>query len=86
MIAEQALAEPRWHPASQSVPGPAGKVPRDWESQLNLRGWNRVCHCANCRARPAALGCGIDAAGSLRPFPAGRTTEVAALMETFKSP
>jgi hypothetical protein len=28
------LAEPRWHPADQPVPGPAGKVPADWESEL----------------------------------------------------
>jgi hypothetical protein len=30
-----ALAAPRWHPATQSVPGPQGKVPRDWQSRLN---------------------------------------------------
>ncbi|HTV92668.1 MAG TPA: UBP-type zinc finger domain-containing protein [Verrucomicrobiae bacterium] len=29
------LADPRWHPADQPVPGPAGKVPADWESRLN---------------------------------------------------
>jgi Zn-finger in ubiquitin-hydrolases and other protein len=29
------LAEPRWHPKDQPVPGPHGKVPRDWESQLH---------------------------------------------------
>jgi hypothetical protein len=30
-----ALAAPRWHPATQPVPGPHGKVPRDWQSRLN---------------------------------------------------
>jgi hypothetical protein len=35
VIAGEALAPPRWHPEDQPVPGPAGKVPRDWESQLN---------------------------------------------------
>ncbi|MCB0893328.1 MAG: UBP-type zinc finger domain-containing protein [Propionibacteriaceae bacterium] len=29
------LAEPRSHPADQAIPGPAGRVPADWESQLN---------------------------------------------------
>lgn len=29
------LLEPRSHPLDQPVPGPAGKVPPDWESQLN---------------------------------------------------
>ena len=29
------LADPRWHPADQPVPGPRGKVPADWESLLN---------------------------------------------------
>jgi hypothetical protein len=29
------LAAPRWHPESQPVPGPTGKVPRDWESRLH---------------------------------------------------
>jgi hypothetical protein len=29
------LAAPDSHPRSQPVPGPAGRVPRDWESQLN---------------------------------------------------
>ena len=29
------LAEPRSHPESQPVPGPRGRVPRDWESRLN---------------------------------------------------
>jgi hypothetical protein len=35
VIPDEPLAEPRWHPKDQPVPGPAGKVPRDWESQLN---------------------------------------------------
>ncbi len=30
-----ALAPPHSHPASQPVPGPAGKVPRDWQSRLH---------------------------------------------------
>jgi hypothetical protein len=29
------LAEPRWHPADQPVPGPEGHVPRDWQELLN---------------------------------------------------
>jgi hypothetical protein len=29
------LAAPRSHPADQPVPGPAGKVPRDWQRQLH---------------------------------------------------
>lgn len=29
------LAPPHAHPKSQSVPGPEGSVPEDWESQLN---------------------------------------------------
>ncbi len=29
------LAGPESHPAHQSVPGPAGRVPADWQSQLN---------------------------------------------------
>ncbi|MBV9262940.1 MAG: UBP-type zinc finger domain-containing protein [Candidatus Eremiobacteraeota bacterium] len=28
------LAEPRWHPKNQPVPGPEGNVPSDWESRL----------------------------------------------------
>jgi hypothetical protein len=28
------LAPPRWHPDDQPAPGPAGKVPPDWESRL----------------------------------------------------
>jgi hypothetical protein len=35
MIPGEKLAEPRWHPEDQPVPGPAGKVPRDWESRLH---------------------------------------------------
>jgi hypothetical protein len=30
-----ALAPPRHHPETQPVPGPAGRVPRDWESHLH---------------------------------------------------
>jgi hypothetical protein len=29
------LAPPHSHPNDQPVPGPAGRVPRDWESKLN---------------------------------------------------
>jgi hypothetical protein len=29
------LAPPDHHPLSQPTPGPAGRVPRDWESRLN---------------------------------------------------
>jgi hypothetical protein len=29
------LPEPRWHPKNQPVPGPAGKVPRDWQLRLH---------------------------------------------------
>jgi len=29
------LAEPRSHPAGQSVPGPRDRVPADWQSKLN---------------------------------------------------
>ena len=35
MISGEKLAEPRWHPEDQPAPGPAGKVPRDWESRLH---------------------------------------------------
>ena len=28
------LAGPESHPAGQPTPGPAGRVPKDWESQL----------------------------------------------------
>jgi hypothetical protein len=30
-----ALAPPRAHPRTQPVPGPAGRVPRDWQRHLN---------------------------------------------------
>src|ERR1700735_5621226 len=30
-----ALAGPECHPSTQPVPGPAGRVPRDWERHLN---------------------------------------------------
>ena len=30
-----ALAPPQHHPMDQPVPGPAGRVPRDWRSKLN---------------------------------------------------
>ena len=29
------LAPPTSHPADQPVPGPAGRVPEDWEIRLN---------------------------------------------------
>jgi hypothetical protein len=29
------LAAPQHHPASQPVPGPAGRVPRDWQQHLH---------------------------------------------------
>jgi hypothetical protein len=29
------LAAPEHHPVDQPVPGPAGRVPRDWEERLN---------------------------------------------------
>jgi Zn-finger in ubiquitin-hydrolases and other protein len=29
------LAAPRWHPEEQPVPGPQGRVPRNWRSLLN---------------------------------------------------
>lgn len=29
------LAAPRWHPPDQPVPGPQGRVPRDWQALLN---------------------------------------------------
>ncbi|MBV8600049.1 MAG: UBP-type zinc finger domain-containing protein [Candidatus Eremiobacteraeota bacterium] len=28
------LAPPRWHPDDQPVPGPHGRVPRDWQKKL----------------------------------------------------
>jgi Zn-finger in ubiquitin-hydrolases and other protein len=34
-LQSEKLAPPRWHPEEQPVPGPAGKVPADWESQLH---------------------------------------------------
>jgi hypothetical protein len=30
-----ALAPPEHHPADQGVPGPGGRVPRDWQSHLH---------------------------------------------------
>jgi hypothetical protein len=30
-----ALAEPQHHPLDQPAPGPAGRVPEDWQSKLN---------------------------------------------------
>jgi hypothetical protein len=30
-----ALAPPEHHPLDQPVPGPAGRVPRDWQAHLN---------------------------------------------------
>ncbi|MFZ0691055.1 MAG: UBP-type zinc finger domain-containing protein [Acidobacteriaceae bacterium] len=35
MITGAELLPPRAHPKNQPVPGPAGKVPADWESLLN---------------------------------------------------
>jgi len=35
MVEGMKLAAPHAHPPSQPVPGPAGKVPPDWESKLN---------------------------------------------------
>ncbi|MGN7800396.1 UBP-type zinc finger domain-containing protein [Leifsonia sp. 22587] len=32
------LAPPESHPTTQSVPGPADRVPRDWERRLEERG------------------------------------------------
>jgi hypothetical protein len=29
------LADPRWHPKDQPVPGPSGKVPDDWQAELS---------------------------------------------------
>jgi hypothetical protein len=29
------LAPPQHHPLQQPAPGPAGRVPRDWEQQLH---------------------------------------------------
>jgi ubiquitin-hydrolase Zn-finger-containing protein len=35
MISGPKLAPPRWHPENQPAPGPAGKVPEDWQSRLH---------------------------------------------------
>lgn len=35
VFAGPSLAAPRWHPVDQPVPGPAGRVPPDWESLLH---------------------------------------------------
>ena len=35
MVAGQQLAAPHSHPANQPAPGPAGKVPHNWQSKLN---------------------------------------------------
>ena len=35
MVPGEPLAPPRSHPPSQSVPGPSGRVPRDWQSRLH---------------------------------------------------
>ena len=35
MIEGAALLPPRAHPESQPAPGPAGRVPANWESLLN---------------------------------------------------
>ena len=29
------LQPPRWHPEDQPVPGPEGRVPRDWQRKLH---------------------------------------------------
>ncbi len=29
------LEKPRWHPESQPVPGPHGRVPKNWQSELH---------------------------------------------------
>ena len=29
------LADPRWHPQDQPVPGPGDRVPQDWQSKLH---------------------------------------------------
>jgi Zn-finger in ubiquitin-hydrolases and other protein len=34
-IPGERLAPPRWHPEDQPVPGPAGRVPPDWQSLLH---------------------------------------------------
>ncbi len=35
MYEGEALAPPEHHPESQPVPGPAGRVPRDWQSHIH---------------------------------------------------
>ncbi|MDQ2945578.1 MAG: UBP-type zinc finger domain-containing protein [Acidobacteriota bacterium] len=35
MIRSVVLVSPHFHPATQSAPGPAGRVPKDWEALLN---------------------------------------------------
>ena len=35
MVPGGELAAPRWHPKDQPTPGPAGRVPKDWESHLH---------------------------------------------------
>jgi len=35
MMQGEHLAPPRWHPEDQAVPGPEGKVPREWRSLLH---------------------------------------------------
>jgi hypothetical protein len=35
MFAGRKLCQPRWHPESQPAPGPAGRVPPDWQSRLH---------------------------------------------------
>jgi hypothetical protein len=35
MVPGSPLAPPRWHPDDQAAPGPAGKVPRNWQSLLH---------------------------------------------------
>jgi hypothetical protein len=35
VFAGPSLAPPQWHPEDQPVPGPAGRVPADWESLLH---------------------------------------------------
>jgi Zn-finger in ubiquitin-hydrolases and other protein len=34
-IAGPHVAPPRWHPEDQPVPGPGGRVPRNWQSKLS---------------------------------------------------
>jgi hypothetical protein len=35
MLESRPLAPPHAHPADQPVPGPRGRVPRDWKERLN---------------------------------------------------